>query len=160
MTADFEWWEFNGAADTGEAANCNFGNSNGRDLTPADNPITAGSASYEKYVYGSFSGTFTKIYHLKFWESSGGNIGAGEAVEWACVTATAAPVNTISVVAVASVAESEPGYYNVSFSGATTTGSITSADTTDYIVLQHQIVADHAAGATSQLTFTLQYDEL
>lgn len=160
MAAIFGWKEFNGAASTGTPTNVNMGSINMRNLTPATYPITAGDNSYEKWIYGDWSGTFTKINNVRFWKSGGSLVSGEDIVFDGEQVTTTAPGTAISVIAVASVDTSDPGYTNVSINGATTLGSLTSAGTSDYIVLQSQIDSSAGPGATNQKTFTIQYDEI
>jgi len=161
MTADFEWQEENADGITGSIANINFGSTDDEDLVALTYPITAGSHSFEKYISGSFGGTFTKILNVQFWKSAGDYV-TGETVFWTGSAATfTAPVGNevVSTVAVGSVPVADPGTANVSVGGALT-GSLEAIGSTDFIVMQTQTTTSTPAGAVNQKTFTLQYDEI
>jgi len=161
MTADFDWQEHNGAGPsiTGSIANINFGSTDSADLVALSYPITAGNYSYEKYISGSFGGTFTKIDNVQFWKSAG-NYVTGETIFWTgSETGYTQPVATKSSSAVGSVPTSDPGTANVSIHGSLT-GSLIAIGSTDFVVLQLETTASTPAGAVNQKTFTLNYDEV
>lgn len=164
MTATFSWQEEIDGGITGSIANINFGSTAAVDLTPLSYPITAGSHSFEKYVSGSFGGTFTKIDNVQFWKSAG-NYQTGETIFWTgSSTAYVSPEGdeNVSTVAVGSVPAADPGTANVSISegGGGLTGSLSAIGSTDFIVMQLQTTTSTPAGAVNQKTFTLQYDEI
>jgi len=159
MAATFSFAERNNSGWTGSIANLNFGSTDSAELTPLDYPITAGSNSYEKWIVGSFSGTFTKIDNIRFWKSSGTYV-TGEVIKWTgSETTFSTPTQNTSTVAVGSVPESEPASANVTIGGSLT-GSLTATGSTDYIVLQLQTTTSTPAGAVNQKEFTLAYDEI
>jgi len=158
MAATYNWVEFNGGESTTVPTNLNMGSDNSVDLTPATYPITAGDNSYEKWVYGDFSGSFTKINNVRLWKSAGALV-SGEDIVFGSAFATVAPGTATSTEAVSSVDTADPGYTNVSIGEATTYGSLVAAGVTDYFVLQTQIDASASPGATNTKTFTIQYDE-
>lgn len=161
MVADFEWQEENADAITGSIANINFGSTDDQDIVALTYPITAGSHSFEKYISGSFGGTFTKILNVQFWKSAGA-YQTGETIFWTGSAETFnAPLGseTVSGSAVGSVPTSDPGTANVSVGGALT-GSLEAIGSTDFIVMQLQTTTSSPAGAVNQKTFTLQFDEI
>lgn len=160
MVATFEFHEANGAAPgtLGSVGNLNMGNIDSKELTPASNPITAGNNSYEKYVVGSWAGTFTQIDNVQFWMSAG-SFGTGESIDWSgSVTAYADPVATTSTVATTAIPTSDPGTANVTI-GSSLSGTLSAAGRSDYIVLQYQTTVSADPGPTNQKTFTIQWDE-
>ena len=162
MAAEFSWQEeTDGEGIVGSIANINFGSIGSTDLTPLSYPITAGSHSFEKYISGSFGGTFTKIDNVQFWKSDGAYV-TGETIFWTgSATAYTTPVGdeNVSTVAVGSVPVADPATANVSIGGSLT-GSLIAIGSTDFIVMQLQTTTSTPAGAVNQKTFTLQYDEI
>jgi hypothetical protein len=129
------------------------------DLVPLTYPIDAGSRSFEKYISGSFGGTFTKISNVQFWKSAGAYV-TGETIFWTgSATTFNDPIDTASGSAVGSVPVADPGTANVSIGGALA-GSLTAIGSTDFIVMQLETTSSTPAGAVNQKTFTLQYDEI
>lgn len=159
MVATFEFHESNGAGETmGSVGNLNMGNTDAKELTPANNPITAGNNSYEKWVVGSWAGTFTQIDNVQFWMSAG-SFGTGESIDWSgSETTYAQPVSTTSTVATTAIPTSDPGTANVTL-GSSLAGTLSSEGRSDYIVLQYQTTASADPGPTNQKTFTIQWDE-
>lgn len=145
----------------GSISNLNFGNLGSPELDQLAYPIARGNNSYEKWVMGSFSGTFTQINNIKFWMSAG-SYGTGEVIKFdGSQTTYATPVTTTSAVALGSVPTALPGANNVSIKGLlTAAGSLTATGSTDLIVLQYQTTASVATGPTNQKTFTLRWEEI
>jgi len=161
MVATFAWSETYGASTTtGTPTNLNFGSTSAIDLTPSTYPITAGTNSYEKWVRGDWSGSFTRIDNVQFWKSAGAYV-TGEGIDWDGDGNTAYVVSTSATSSVATtvVPTADPGTANVSIGGALT-GSLTATGYTDYVVMQMQITSTASAGPVNQKTFTLQYDEV
>jgi len=160
MAGTFGWRELNGASSTvSTPTDLNLGSDDSTDLVATTYPITAGGNSYEKYVVGNFTGTFTKIDNIKFWKSAGAYV-TGETMDWRGTTgAYTQPVNTTSAVAITAIPTSEPAVANVGIGGATT-GNFSAAGTTNYIVMQSHVSTAASAGATNTKTFTFQYDEV
>jgi len=161
MATTFSWQEQNADGITGSIANINFGSSDGENLVALDYPITAGSNSFEKYISGSFGGTFTKILNVQFWKSAGTYV-TGETIFWTgSATAFVAPIGNevVSTVAVGSVPVANPATANVSIGGALA-GSLIAIGSTDFIVMQTRTTTSTPAGSVNQKTFTLQFDEI
>ena len=162
MVATFAWSETygGGTGTTGTPTNLNFGSTSAIDLVPSTYPITAGTNSYEKFVRGYWSGSFTRVENVQYWKSAGSYV-TGEAIKWygdGNTSYTAATTDT-STIATAAVPTADPGTANVSI-GGNLTGSLTATGYTDYVVLQTQVTSTASAGAVNQKTFTLQYDEV
>lgn len=164
MAATFSFGEAYGSPGiviNGSITNVNMGSLGSPNLTAASYPITRGENSYEKYIFGSWGGTFTKIDNLQFYASAG-SYGTGEVIKWqgSSVTTFTPPVTTTSVVATGSLPFADPGTANVSIAN-TLAGSIyASPGSSDYIVLQYQTTSSAAVGPTNTKTLTLQWDEL
>lgn len=153
MAATFGFSETNTASVTVTDAisNVNFGNIDSPNLTPASNPIAAGQNSFEKWVRGKFSGSFTSIANLRFWKSAGSLV-TGETIKAAVNATYATPVSTTSAVATADVPIVEG-------SALAPTAPVSNPDYSGYITLQLQTTVATPPGAVNQKTFTLKYDE-
>lgn len=169
MAATFAWSQSNGAGQTisDSIGSINFGSNDSANLVPETYPITAGSYSYEVYIRGKLTGTYTKVDNVQFWKSAGA-YQTGETIFWTGSVAAASyatPVVTASTKAVGSVPTADPGTANVSIGGALagslySNGAGTTGSYTDYIVMQTKTETSTPAGATNIKTFTLQYDEI
>lgn len=162
MVAVFGWEEANGAGETvSTPTNINFGSTDAKDLVALTYPITAGTNSFEKWIRAAFSGTFNIIDNIQFWKSAGAYV-SEEGIDWSGATALASyaqPTQTESTVATTVLPTADPDTANVWIAGSLS-GTLTSAGTSDYIVMQMQIGSGAAAGAVNTKTFTLQYDEV
>ena len=153
MTATFDFSESNGAGPTvtDSISNVNFGNTDAPNITPASNPVTAGNNSYEKWIRGHFSASYSSISNLKFYKSLGG-YAAGESIVAAVNATYATPVATTSIVATSPV----PVLLG---SALVPTAPGASPDYSGYITLQLQTTVSTPPGNVATKTFTLQYDE-
>lgn len=160
MVATYGWVEYlSNATDTATPTNLNFGSTLAANLAPSTYPITAGTYSYEKWIKANFSGSFTRIENIQFWKSAGAYV-TGETIKWTGEETTyAVPTTSVSTTATVAVPTSDPGTANVGIGGSLS-GSLTSAGSSDFIVLQTSITSAASAGAVNQKTFTLQYDEV
>jgi len=153
MTASFQFSESNGALETvtDGISNINFGNTDAPNITPASNPVTAGSNSYEKWVRGHFYGSYSSVSNLKFYKSLGG-YAAGEVINAAVNSAYVQPVSTASVIATSAI----PVLIG---SALVPTAPGASPDYSGYMILQLQTTVSTPPGNVAQKTFTLVYDE-
>ena len=153
MSATFGWSETNtvSVTVTDSLSNVNFGNADSPNLTPASNPIAAGQNSFEKWLRGKFSGSFTSVANLRFWMSVGSYV-TGESIKAAVNASYATPVSTTSAVATVAVPTSEG-------SALVPNAPSTNPDYSGYITLQLQTTVATPPGAVNQKTFTLKYDE-
>lgn len=162
MTAVFAWSESNGPSETvtDSISNVNFGSTDSVNLVPSTYPITAGTNSFEKWIRGKWSSSFTRIENLQFFKSAGG-YATQEAIYWKGNNAGSfvQPTTATSTVATIALPTSDPGTANVSIGGSLS-GSLTATGYSDYIVMQDQIGSGASAGAVPQKTLTLQYDEV
>lgn len=147
------------ATATATPTNLNLGSTLAANLAPSTYPITAGTYSYEKWVRGLWTGTFTRIENLQFWMSDTGPYVTGETLKWTGRQTTyVAP--TTSVSSIASVAmPTTTASANLSI-GDSLTGSLEASGYSDYVVMQASITTAASAGAVNQKTFSLQYDEV
>ena len=167
MAAEFKWIQTTGAAGS-EIEVEKTDNSHVASFQSIDtateygfeaNPISAGDNSYEIFLQGEFSGTFTKIENLKIWKSSG-TLGDGVSIKYGSRHKDnyMTPVDTISVIASTDIPNEEPTMQNVGVSGDLS-GSLTAPGRTDYLVTQLQTTASAVATEINDVTYTLFYDE-
>lgn len=158
MAATFGWIEYQAnATSTATPTNMNMGSTLSANLSPSTYPITAGTYSYEKWIKAHFSGTFTSVSNLQFWKSDG-DLVTGEVINFTGQqTSYVAPTTSASSYATSALGTSS-GTANVGISG-TTTASLTSEGSSDFIILQSSVSTAASAGATNQKTFSLAYDE-
>lgn len=136
---------------TDAISNINFGNVDSFNVVPASNPITAGNNSYEKYIRGHFSGTYTSVSNLKFYKSAGAYV-TGEDIKAAVNASYVQPVATASVVATVTIPTTLGTALVPTAPGASPSYS-------GYITMQLQTTVSTPPGNVNQKTFTLQYDE-
>lgn len=168
MAATFDWSETNGSA-PGVAANVvsgsiDFGNGDihSDTLVPADNPITAANNSFEKWIRGRWTGSFTSITNTKFFKSAGtaltGNIvikgGTDLIANYTTPTASASTVATSDMEthlsAGTALTPNPPG------AGGGTSGD---PNFSDYVALQLVSLIAASPGAIPTQTYTYQWDE-
>jgi len=161
MAAIFEWSESNGAGEVvaDDIGNANFGSIDSPELVPADHVIVAGNASYEKYIRGLFTGTWTDITNMKFWKSVGAYV-IGEAIKAAANATYATPSQTPNADSDVPTTEgtalainSAEGENHIEYGVSGVSGY------TGYIRLQLRTTGSTPAGAVNQKTFVFQYDE-
>lgn len=168
MAATFAWSQSNGAGETitDSIGSINMGNSDSANLIPETYPIAAGSFSYEVFIRGKFTGTYTKVNNIQFWKSAGAYV-TGETIFWtgsALESTYSAPIQIVSGSALGSIPTTDPGTANIGIA-AVLAGSLFSNGTgntgsyTDYIVMQTETTASSPAGATNIKTWTIQWDE-
>jgi len=160
--------------DNGTAATTiNFGNASARDLTPASNPVTAGTNSFTKYFRANISGSYTQIDNAKLWKSGGAYV-TGEDIQFSGNIAFAAPTATDA--SDASILVASPTPANVGLN-AKDVGDIAAQDKTLPLgsevnsspgfysgsrtsLLRFQMITTGStpAGAVNQKTISLTYD--
>ncbi len=122
-------------------------------------PVPAGSNSYEVWLQGHFTGTFSSIYDLRFWMSTDFSPNTGLVIKVKSDQQSyGQPTNATSSIATTTIGTSDPGTANVSVAGSLTS-SLSTSGYTDYIVLQLQSTVVAPAGDTSLATFSLSYIE-
>lgn len=153
MAATFEWSESNGAGETvtDGISNANFGSVDSPNITPASNPIAAGDNSFEKWLRGHFTGSYTSITNLRLWKSAGTYV-TGEDIKAAVNGTYATPTDSTSVVATVTIPTTEGTALAPTAPGA-------SPDYSGYMTLQMNTTASTPPGSVNTKTFTLKYDE-
>jgi hypothetical protein len=165
MAATVEIDEANGAGETlsHNIANSNMGSADAAELVAADNPITPGENSYEKWqkIHVTNMGGSSKIDNLKVWRTTalGGSavhVTNAREASYGGAEAYATPVATDSTVADQTMPTTEPTGANLGIGGALA-GELTAAGSSDYLVHQIQTDAGDVAGASCTMHY--QYDE-
>ena len=166
MVASAQLDEYNGAGETQTAnvTNCNFGSVDSANLTPANDPITAGQNSFEKYWKMAFSGTFNQVDNLKVWKSAGAYV-TGESLvtnaresSYGGAESYVQPTQSTSTKATQTFPVTEPSGANLGIGGSLS-GNLSSSGSSDYLVVQLQTTGATPPGDVNQKTFTFQYDE-
>lgn len=166
MAATIEIDEANGAEETltHNITNTNMGSSDEVNLTAADNPITPGENSYEKWqkIHVTNMGGSSKVLNLQVWRT--GAFSGSDAHKTNARTSSyggaetyAQPVATTSSVADQDMPTSDPGAANLGIGGALD-GELTDVGSSDYLV--HQIQTDSGTTAGTITTMNYQYDEV
>jgi len=154
MAATFEFSESNGAGEvvTNGISNVNFGNLDQPNLSAPDNQIVAGQNSFEKWMRGRFSGTFTTISNIRFFKS-GGSLPAGVTIKAVDDESYATPTNNTSIVALVDIPEIEGSALILD----DPTGN---PDFSGYVTMQMQVTVAASSGTIATQTFTMKYDEV
>lgn len=177
MPATFSFEEDNGAgpASTSVPSQINWKNADDANATAYNAaPITAGNNSFEKWLYGKFTGTFNTIQN-GFFAHTAGVFGAGLTLKAApsmTVSGDALAYTTPAVATNAALTRDDTAVQAIGsgavvwFSGtgpdtANTKAASTNANPgyTNYLTTQLQTTGAAAAGDTATATMTLQYDE-
>ena len=159
MAATFSFSESNlvGEVVADGIANLNFGSVDDDEVVLASYPIVAGENSFEKYLRGKFSDSFTEISNMKFWKSAGA-YKTGEVIKAAANVAFATPTSSTSGVATVDFPITEGAALDIQSAAGTVT--IVAAGYTKYICSQLQSTVATPSGAVNTKTFTFQYDEV
>ena len=154
MAATFEFSESNGAGEvvTNGISNVNFGNLDQPNLSDPDNQIIAGQDSFEKWMRGRFSGTFTTISNIRFFKS-GGSLPTGVTIKAADDQSYATPTNNTSIVATVDIP-------TVEGSALILADPVTNPDFSGYVTMQMQVTIAASSGVIPTQTFTMKYDEV
>lgn len=166
MPAAFQWNQTVGSPagisqDLGQSGNLvNFKNADSIGTSGyAQNPIPAGSNSFEVWLRAHFSGVFNNIWDMRFWQSIDFSPNTGLVVKVKTNQQLyQQPTNATSSIATATVSTSDPGSANVSIAGSLSS-SLSTSGFSDYIVSQLQTTSAAPAGDTSLSTFSLSYLE-
>lgn len=157
MAATFQFSESNTGSETvtDGISNLNFGSTDATGINTTSYPIAVSTSSFEKYIRGKFSGTFTTISAMLFWKSSGSYV-TGESIKAAANVAFATPSATANADSAVPTSVGTALSIQSSSGGAT----ITAPGYTKYIRLQLSTTGSTPSGAVNQKVFTFQYDEV
>ena len=162
MAATFEWSESNlvGEVVSDDIANVNFGSVDDKEIVTADYPITREDSSFEKYIRGLFTGTWTEISNMLFWKSAG-DYKTGESIKAAANVSYATPSATPNADSAVPVTEGTALAINSAEGAATIEyGASGVSGYTKYVRLQTHSTGSTPAGAGNQKTFVFQFDEV
>jgi len=162
-----------GTTRTSPATDANWKNSGVITDAYSDYPLTAGNNSYQKVIFGHFTGTFTTVSGGLFAHTAtafgtgltlkGVKVMTGDSDRWLYVTpsATTDADLTVDMTSVTAIASGTTVYFGIT--GPEATGKASSCATspcyTNYLTTQLQTTSSADAGDTAQVTLTLQYDE-
>lgn len=182
MAATFDWQEdtgtqtgspTKGTTRTTGVTDVNWKNSGTQGTAYSAAPITAGNNSYEKWQFGKFTGTFNQILNGLFAHTSGA-LGAGLTLKGppACTgdgdrllytTPSATANSNLSNNMTSAIAIGSGVAVCFSATGPEATGKAASGTAnplyTNFLTTQLQTSGSAAAGDTTSVTLTLQYDE-
>jgi hypothetical protein len=176
MAATFQWAETNGAVsppagETVGRTDCNWKNIDDSTTAYSSSPITAGNNGYDKFSYGKFTSSWNQITNCKYGVSAT-SVGANTTLTGAKTMAAAAdrvsyrtPVKTATATnstTFATTSVDRTLYLSKTSpddAGCTTSISAGGTGYTCYMYTFLATTGSAAAGDTSQVTFTLQYDE-
>lgn len=175
MAATHQWGEANGAGETLtlDRAESNWKSIDDSTTAYSSSVIVVGANSYVKYMFSKFSGTFNQILNGK-WAHTAGALGSnltlkgapsmtadGDRLAYATPVATTLAGLTVDMTSAISIGSGSVVYYGAT--GPASSGKAASMTTnpcfSNYLAHQLQTAAGAAAGDTTQITFTHQYDE-
>lgn len=175
MAATFQWYESNGGGETATAdrTEANWKNIDDSTTAYSSSPITAGNNSYEKWIYGKFSGTFNQI-SAGLWAHTAGALGTGLTIKgqpamtadgdrlaYATPSTTTNASLTFTDTSVTAITSGRAVWFGAT--GPASSGKAASMSTnpcyTNYLTNQLQTTGSAGAGDTTQITWTLRYNE-
>ena len=160
--------EFNTADETATngISNSNYGSTDDANLTAADNAISPGNNSYEKWQkleVTDMDGA-SKVDQLKVWRSTGtptdddSHVTNARETDYGGAETFATPTADTSTVATQTMPSSEPTDANLGIGGSLT-GELEEAGESDYHVHQLQVDSATTAGASMQITYQARVTE-
>jgi len=179
MAATFQWGEDNGTT-TGSPArgatrqvpitNINFGTQDNYNIVHATYSIALGDNSFDKFIFGVFSGTWTQISNVKI-RNTAGALGSGVTIKAKNNVAytTPAQITNTSLTNDITTPGAISGGYALNLKDTPQDAGVTGSSSVLYttyptaytafwgVQLQTSPSASPGAGAT--ITWTLQYDE-
>lgn len=162
MAATWHWYESNGAgeSETADISNVNFGSNDSANINTTTYPIVRGDASYEKYIRGKFTGTWTEISNMKFWKSVGVYV-TGESLKAVANATYATPSSTPNADSdIPTAVGSALGINSAEGAATIVYGASGVSGYTGYIRMQLRTTGSTPAGAVNSKTMTFQYDEV
>jgi hypothetical protein len=182
LTATFDW-QLDTGASTGSPAkgttrNTGVANNNWKNVDDAgtaysSSPITAGNNSYQRNLFGKFTGTFNQILNGKFAHTAtafgtgltlkGIPACTGDGDRYLYVTpSTSADANlTVDHTAVTAIGSGIAVFFSATGPEATGKASSTTSNPgyTNFLTTQLQTSGSADPGDTANVTLTLQYEE-
>lgn len=177
MAATFNFAEDNGVA-TGTPARgttagtttttCNWKNIDDAVVTAySASPITAGNNSFTKHQYGAFSGTYNQL-SAGLWAHTAAAFGTGLTLKGVVTSTYATPATTanaaltVDMTTAIAIGSGQAVLFSTNSSPATATptaSTVVNPCATQYLATQLQTTGSAAAGDTTTVTLTLQYNE-
>jgi hypothetical protein len=179
MAATFDWQADTGAA-TGSPAkgttrttgmtDVNWKNIDDSSTVYSSSPITAGNNSFERWLFGKFSGTFNNILSGLFAHTATafgtgltlkGCVAGSSQLTYTTPSTTANSNLTTDMTSAIAIGSGVAVYFGAT--GPEASGKATTMATnpcyTNYLTTQLQTTSSAAAGDTAQVTLSLQYQE-
>jgi len=175
MAATFEFDESNGAGETitHGRAETNWKNVDDSTTAYTASPITAGNNSFDKWLFGHFSGTYNQISAGLFAHTAG-SMGAGltivgqpamtadgDRLTYATPSASANASLTFDQTSITAIGSGRAVWFGAT--GPASSGKAASSTAnpayTNYLTHQLQTTGSAGAGDTATATFTLRYNE-
>lgn len=175
MAATFQWYEANGVGETPTAdrAEANWKNIDDSTTAYTASPVVAGTNSFDKWMYGKFSGAFNQILNGLFAHTAGTMDGAltikgqpamaadANRLAYATPSITTNASLTFDQTAVIAIGSGRAVWFGAT--GPASSGKAASMTTnpcyTNYLTHQLQTTGAAVPGDTTQATLTLRYDE-
>lgn len=182
LTATFDWQLDTGTA-TGSPAkgttrNTGITNNNWKNIDDAGSayssyPITAGNNSYERFLFGKFTGTFNQILNGKFAHTATA-FGTGLTLKgftsmtadgdnetYVTPSTSANAALSVDMTSVTAIGSGQVVWFGATGPEATGKASSTTSNPgyTNWLVTQLQTTGSADPGDTANVTLTLQYEE-
>jgi hypothetical protein len=182
MAATFDWQMDSGASTGSPAkgttrntamANNDYKNVDDKATAYSSSPITAGNNSYQRNLFGNFSGSYNQILNGLFAHTAGA-LGTGltvmgipactnDATRYLYVTPSTTTDANLTYDHTTAVAIGSGRTVSFSATGPEATGKASSITAnpgfTNFLTTQLQTTGSAAPGDITQITWTLQYDE-
>lgn len=173
--ATFQWGERNGAGETEtlDRAEANWKNIDDSTTAYSSSPIAAGNNSFDKWIYGKFSGTFNQISAGLFAHTAGtmgtgltikGQVAMtadGDRLTYATPSTSANANLSVDQTSTTAIGSGRAVWFGATSPGAS--GKAASMTTnpcyTNFLTHQLQTTGSAGAGDTATATLTLRYDE-
>lgn len=175
MSASFDWEADTGAA-TGSPAkgttrttgmtDDNWKNIDDSTTAYSSAPIVAGNNSYERWMFGKFTGTFNQILS-GLWAHTATAFGTGLTLKGVVGTTYTTPSTTananltVDMTTAIAIGSGQAVLFGATGPEAAGKGASTTSNPgyTQYLTSQLQTTGSAAPGDTAQVTLTLQYQE-
>jgi hypothetical protein len=175
MAATFEFDVSHGAGETVTHApsNNNYKNADDEGTAYSAAPITAGNNSFDRWLFGHFSGTYNQILS-GLWAHTATAYGAGLTLKgqpamtsdttdlaYATPSTTANANLTVDMTSAIAIGSGVAVWFGATSPTAASKAASTTANPayTNYLTTQLQTTGSAAAGDTANITLTLQYQE-
>jgi len=173
MAATFAWAADNGAAGgspahgtrTNPITDTNWKNIDDSTTAYSAASCAGGSNSFEKWIYGVFTGTFNSVFN-GLWAHTAGTLGTGITLAGIVTSSYTTPSTTtnanltVNMTAPIAIASGQAVLFSTTSPQAgSPAASITSAGFTQYLVSQKQSTTSVASNDDATVTMTLQYAE-